>query len=66
MRYLMFQTMMITGNVKFKIPFFQYPAGRREGIQCDIHWHSAHYHENNDLYRGWVNKFPGRGHHCHL
>ncbi|XP_061589292.1 tubulin polyglutamylase TTLL11 [Cololabis saira] len=35
----------------------EFPLGRRAA--CDIYWHSASFHDNENIISGQVNKFPG-------
>ncbi|KAK6470862.1 tubulin polyglutamylase TTLL11-like [Huso huso] len=35
----------------------EFPAGRR--LPCDIYWHGVSFHDNENIFSGQVNKFPG-------
>ncbi|XP_015222495.2 tubulin polyglutamylase TTLL11 [Lepisosteus oculatus] len=35
----------------------EFPLGRR--VACDIYWHGVSFHDNENVFSGLVNKFPG-------
>ncbi|MBN3303585.1 TTL11 polyglutamylase, partial [Amia calva] len=35
----------------------EFPIGRR--VACDIYWHGVSFHDNENIFSGQVNKFPG-------